>query len=158
MDFHASERKALGLALEENGLSYSDEIYSAFKECNKRLWLELEKQTITRTELFTTRFNYIFEKCGASPAGLDPLKVNADFIKTMSVNGVLLDGALDFIQKLRREVADSKIYIVSNGATINAKGRIASSGLGEFLDGVLSARKWEWQSPPKNFLTSSLTA
>ena len=151
MDFHASERKALGLVLEENGLSYSDEIYSAFKECNKRLWLELEKQTITRTELFTTRFNYIFEKCGASPAGLDPLKVNADFIKTMSVNGVLLDGALDFVQKLRREMVGSKIYIVSNGATINAKGRIASSGLGEFLDGVFVSEEMGVAKPAKEF-------
>ena len=151
LDFHASERKALELVLTANGFSYSDDIYSAFKECNKRLWLELEKNDITRTELFTNRFNYIFEKSGGGPAGLDPLAVNDEFIRTMSVNGVLLDGALEFIERLRRETADSKIYIVSNGATINAKGRIASTGLGKFLDGVFVSEDMGVAKPAKEF-------
>ena len=56
LDFHASEYKALGLVLTRNGLSFSEEIYQAFKATNKSLWLELEKGTITRTELFTKRF------------------------------------------------------------------------------------------------------
>ena len=43
LDFHASERKALGMVLRGNGLSFSEEIYQAFKACNKSLWLELEK-------------------------------------------------------------------------------------------------------------------
>ena len=63
LDFHASENKALGIVLESNGLSFSDEIYRAFKEYNKSLWLELEKGTITRTELFTKRFRYVFTLC-----------------------------------------------------------------------------------------------
>lgn len=53
LDFHASEYKALGIVLRANGLSFSDEIYRAFKAYNKSLWLELEKGTISRTELFT---------------------------------------------------------------------------------------------------------
>ena len=56
LDFHASEQKALGIVLRANGLPFSDEIYQAFKARNKSLWLELEKGTITRTELFTKRF------------------------------------------------------------------------------------------------------
>ena len=43
LDFHASEYKALGIVLTANGLSFSDEIYQAFKAYNKSLWLELEK-------------------------------------------------------------------------------------------------------------------
>ena len=35
LDFHASEYKALGIVLKSNGLSFSDEIYQAFKEYNK---------------------------------------------------------------------------------------------------------------------------
>ncbi|MBP3196674.1 MAG: YjjG family noncanonical pyrimidine nucleotidase [Butyrivibrio sp.] len=134
LDFHASEYKALGIVLEANGLSFSDEIYQAFKECNKTLWLELEKGNITRPELFTKRFRYIFEKCEGDSTGLDPLEVNSDFIRTMSVNGVLMDGALEFIKKVKDNIPDARIYIASNGATINAKGRMASTGLDKYID------------------------
>ena len=134
LDFHASEYKALGIVLKANDLSFSDEIYRAFKAYNKSLWLELEKGTISRTELFTKRFQDVFSRCEGETAGLDPLKVNDDFIRTMSVNGVLMDGALEFVRKAKESIADARIYIASNGATVNAKGRIASTGLDRYID------------------------
>ncbi len=134
LDFHASEHKALGIVLKANGLSFSEKIYQAFKDYNKSLWLELEKGTITRTELFTKRFQYVFAQCEGDSTNLDPLKINNDFIRTMSVNGVLLDGALDFVRKVKENISDSRIYIASNGATINAKGRIASTGLDKYIN------------------------
>ena len=134
LDFHASEYKALGIVLKSNGLSFSDEIYQAFKEYNKTLWLELEKGNITRPELFTKRFQYVFSQCEGDAAALDPLKINDDFIRTMSVNGVLMDGALELVRKVKESISDARIYIASNGATINAKGRIASTGLDRYID------------------------
>ena len=53
LDFHASERKALEIVVTKNGLKFTDEVYDHFKAKNKSLWLELEKGTINRTELFT---------------------------------------------------------------------------------------------------------
>ena len=136
LDFHASEYKALGIVLRANGLSFSDEIYRAFKAYNQSLWLELEKGNISRTELFSKRFMDVFSRCEGDASGLSPLKVNDDFIRTMSVNGVLMDGALEFVRKLRENIPDARIYIASNGATINAKGRIASTGLDRYIDGL----------------------
>ena len=136
LDFHASEYKALSIVLKANGLSFSDEIYRTFKAYNKSLWLELEKGTISRTELFTKRFQDVFSRCEGDTTGLDPLKVNDDFIRTMSVNGVLMDGALEFVEKVKRNIPDARIYIASNGATVNAKGRIASTGLDRYIDGL----------------------
>ena len=63
LDFHASEYKALGIVLRANGLSFSDEIYRAFKAYNQSLWLELEKGNISRTELFSKRFMDVFSRC-----------------------------------------------------------------------------------------------
>ena len=136
LDFHASEYKALGIVLRANGLSFSDEIYRAFKAYNKSLWLELEKGIISRTELFTKRFQDVFVRCKGDTAGLNPLKINDDFIRTMSVNGVLMDGALEFVKNVKETIADARIYIASNGATINAKGRIATTGLDRYIDGL----------------------
>ena len=136
LDFHASEYKALGIVLQKSGFPFSDGIYQAFKACNKSLWLELEKGTVSRTELFTKRFLYIFEQCSGSTQWPDLLEVNDDFIRTMSVNGVLMDGALEFVRKLKSGIPHARIFIASNGATVNAKGRIASTGLDRYIDGL----------------------
>ena len=136
LDFHASEYKALGIVLREHGLSFSDEIYQAFKAYNKSLWLELEKGTITREELFTKRFRDVFSRCAGDASGLNPLEVNDEFIRTMSVNGVLMHGALVFVKKVKEQIPYARIYIASNGATVNAKGRIASTGLERYIDDI----------------------
>lgn len=136
LDFHASEKIGLGIALRSHGLSFSDDIYRAFREYNKSLWLELEKGTITRRELFAKRFQKVFSLCEGNSEGLDPLAVNDEFVRAMSVNGVMLEGALDFLKRLRSAIPEAGIYIVTNGVTVNAKGRIASTGLGTFIDGL----------------------
>lgn len=134
LNFHASEHIALEKVIKANGLNYSDDIYHTFKAYNKSLWLELEKGSITREELFTLRFNDIISRCGGAGRGLDPLKINSEFIRTMSENGVLMEGSLEFVKRVKEEIPSSKIYIVSNGATINALGRIKSTGLDTYID------------------------
>ena len=136
LDFHASEHKALEIVLRAKGLHFSEEIYAAFKSYNKSLWLELEKGTISRRELFVKRFRDVILWSGGDSEKIDPLSINDEFIRTMSENGVLLDGALEFIKRVKEEIPDSRIYIVTNGATINAKGRIATTGLDRYIDGV----------------------
>lgn len=158
LDFHASEKIALGKVLTENGLSFSDDIYNSFKSCNKSLWGELEKGEITRTELFIKRFSYIFSLCTGDATGLDPLKVNSDFIVTMSKNGVLMDGALELVEKIKNEIEDSRIYIVSNGATINAKGRIASTGLDKYIDGLFVSEDMGVNKPASEYFDLVLQA
>ncbi|MBR6484890.1 MAG: hypothetical protein IKT14_07695, partial [Clostridiales bacterium] len=64
----------------------------------------------------------------------DPLTINDEFIYTMSQNGVLMDGALELVKRIKEEIPGARIYIVSNGATINALGRIRSTGLDKYLD------------------------
>ena len=45
-----------------------------------------------------------------------------------------MDGALEFVRKVKENIPDARIYIASNGATINAKGRMASTGLDRYIE------------------------
>ena len=146
LDFHASEHKALEIVITANGLKYTEDCYLHFKEYNKSLWLKLEKGLISRTELFMMRFTDLFDHCEGDHSELDPLKVNDEFIRTMSQNGILMEGALEFIEKIKTGIDGSRCYIVSNGATINAEGRIRSTGLDRFLDGIYVS---EWMGAAK---------
>ncbi len=151
LDFHASERKALEIVITSNGLRYTEECYDHFKAYNKSLWLELEKGTISRKELFIKRFNDIFEFCDAGHTDLDPLRVNEEFIYTMSQNGVLMEGAPDLLAKLKNSIRDARCYIVSNGATINAEGRIRSTGIDRYLEKVYVSEWMGAAKPSKKF-------
>ena len=151
LNFHASEHIALEKVIKANGLAYSDDTYNAFKAYNKSLWLELEKGTITREDLFTLRFNDIISRCGGDGSGLDPLKINSEFIRTMSENGVLMEGALEFVKKIKEEIPGSLIYIITNGATINAKGRIASTGLDKYIDDIFVSEDMGVTKPAVEF-------
>ncbi len=146
LNFHASEHKALEIVITKYGLDYTEDCYKHFKEYNKSLWLELEKGTITRKELFTRRFTSLIEYCGGDTTKIDPLKINDEFILTMSQNGVLMDGAMEFIRKLTEEINDARCYIVSNGATVNAEGRIRSTGLDKYLEKIYVS---EWMGVTK---------
>ena len=151
LDFHASEQRALEIVLTSNGLRYTEDCYTHFKKLNKALWLELERGDISRRELFIKRFTDIFEFCKGDRSKLDPLIVNDEFIYTMSQNGVLMVGALEFMIRLRAAISDARFYIISNGATINAEGRIRSTGLDEFFEKVYVSEWMGVTKPAKEF-------
>lgn len=136
LDFHASEQISLKIIMEKNYQVFKEEYYNFFKQVNKALWLEFEKGSISKNELFETRFRRLFEVCGCNTDKKDLLKINSDFIDCMSQNGVLMAGALEFLQKVIDHVPDARIYIITNGVTRNAMGRIASTGLKDYISKV----------------------
>ena len=151
LDFHASEKKALEIIVTKLGFRFSDDVYFHFKEYNKSLWLKLEKGTISRTELFTMRFGDLISYCKGDPSGFNLLEINDEFIYTMSVNGVLMEGALEFAKRIKDEINDSRIYIVSNGAVVNATGRIRSTGLDKYIDGIYISEALGVNKPSTEF-------
>lgn len=151
LNFHASEYIALKIIVTQNGFDFSDQLYEYFKTRNKELWLELEKEKITRSQLFETRFNLLFEKCGADTSKMDLLKINSDFIKEMARNGVLMDGALDFVKKLSSQIKNARIYIITNGAVVNAQGRLESTGLNQYIKETFVSEAMAYSKPSKEY-------
>ena len=151
LDFHASEYIGLKTVVEAEGYEFNDELYGYFKAKNKELWLELEKGTVSRTELFETRFRLLYERCGADTSKIDLLKRNSEFISTMAGNGVAMDGAEDLLKKIRDNIKNSKTYIITNGAQINAEGRIRSTGLDKLIDGLFVSETMGVNKPSKEY-------
>ena len=151
LNFHASEYIALKIIVTQNGFDFSDQLYEYFKARNKELWLDLEKQKITRNQLFETRFKLLFEKCGADTSKMELLKINNDFINEMARNGVLMDGALDFVKKLSSQIKNARIYIITNGAVVNAKGRLESTGLNQYIQATFVSEAMAYSKPSKEY-------
>lgn len=151
LDFHASEHIALKMIMERNHLVFKEEYYHFFKQVNKSLWLEFEKGNISKNELFERRFKRLFEECGCDTDGINLLNINSDFIDCMSQNGVLMTGALEFLQKIIDNVPDTRIYIITNGVTRNAMGRIASTGLKNYISNVFVSDSIGVSKPARSY-------
>lgn len=158
LDFHASEKTALGVVMRAQGQEFSQQRYDAFKQINKSLWLEFEKGEITKLQLFETRFRRLFELCGCDVESMDLAKINSDFIDAMAQNGVLMQGADAFLERLTRDIADARIYIVTNGVTRNAMGRIVSTGLDRFISEVFVSEKIGAAKPAREFFDAVVSA
>jgi len=158
LDFHASEHIALKMVMEENGQAFTEEHYNSFKNINKGLWIEFEKGIISKTELFATRFRRLFEECGCDTDEIDLLKINSDFIDHMSHNGVLMDGAIDFLKRIKQSVPDVRVYIITNGVTRNALGRIASTGLNEHICEVFVSDSIGISKPAREYFDHVISA
>lgn len=151
LDFHASEHIALKTIMEMNSQLFTEERYDSFRQINKKLWLEFEKGMISKAELFETRFKLLFEECGCNTDGMDLMKINNDFIDCMSQNGILMDGALDFLKKVVESVPDVRIYVITNGAARNAKGRIASTGLNDYICDLFVSESMGVSKPSREY-------
>ena len=158
LDFHASERLGVRFVLEQNGLEFTEELYQSFKQINKSLWLEFEKGSITKPELFVTRFRCLFDQCGCDTEKTDLERINSDFIDHMSHHGVLLDGALQLLDNIRQSIPDVRVYIITNGVTRNACGRIASTGLNEYLSDVFVSEQLGTSKPAREFFDAVIKA
>ena len=158
LDFHASERLALKAVMEAEHLTFTEERYAFFKQTNKALWLDFEKELISKPELFEERFRRLFEECGCSTDGLDLMGINSDFIDCMSRNGVLMEGASEFLNRLGAGLPKARIYIVTNGVERNAMGRINSTGLSEHLDGVFVSETMGTAKPAREYFEQVIKA
>ena len=158
LDFHASERLGVKFVMEQKGLEFTEELYQSFKQINKSLWLEFEKGEITKTQLFETRFRRLFELCGCDVDKMDLVQINSDFIDAMAKSGVLMQGADAFLERLTRDIADAGIYIVTNGVTRNAMGRIVSTGLDRFISEVFVSEEIGAAKPAREFFDTVVSA
>ena len=151
LDFHASERLSLKAVMEMNGQEFSEEHYDFFKRVNKDLWLEFEKGSISKPELFETRFGRLFEVCGCALTKEELLKINDDFIDHMSHHGVLMDGVTEFLERVLGEIGGARIYVVTNGVARNALGRIESTGLDKYICEVFVSERLGVSKPAAEF-------
>lgn len=158
LDFHASEKIALKAVMQAQGQEFSQQRYDVFKQINKSLWLEFEKGEITKTQLFETRFRRLFELCGCDVDKMDLAQINSDFIDAMAQNGVLMQGADAFLERLAGQIADAGIYIVTNGVTRNAMGRIVSTGLDRFISEVFVSEEIGAAKPATEFFDTVVSA
>lgn len=120
LDFQAAMRSAVTALAREFGVSApSDRLTEVFKAITDDLWGRLERNEITVSLLDGMRFSAFN---GAFGITADPLEVNARFVEEMKKTRNVIEGATEFLDRLRAR--GIKAYIITNGLSRIARERL----------------------------------
>lgn len=145
LDFGKAEDNAITKIFERYGIPLTDENKRRYVEFNKSLWKALEREEITREQLFAVRFTEFFRIMGVEADGV---KANAEFISYIAEGSFIIDGALETCRKLQENY---KMYLITNGSKKAQRGRLKGSPLTECFDGIFISEEIGFVKPKKEF-------
>lgn len=132
LDFAAAERAAFLQTLvrfSPEGDYDPDALYALYHRVNDELWKALERGETTREALKIDRFSRVFEESRVLRGDTAPAFA-AEYMKSLSHEGVLVPGALETCKRLSEKY---RLYIVTNGTSFVQHGRLDDSPISKYI-------------------------
>lgn len=144
-DFHKAEKIALTKTLVHFGIDPTEETLALYSTINAAHWKRLELGEISREEVKVGRYRELFETIGVE---CDPVKATAYYESMLAIGHYFMPGAPELLGELYRKY---RLYIVSNGTAKVQEGRIGSSGITKYMDGIFISQILGANKPDKQF-------
>lgn len=145
IDFGKCSRLAIKNGIESIGMQYDEIMFETFTRINDGLWLEIEKGTITKEQLYTSRWNIIFGELGID---FDSAEFESIFFNNLTQIAIPVDGAKETAEYL------SSKYILcaaSNGPYNQQVNRLKNSGMLEYFTDIFVSEDIGYSKPDKEF-------
>lgn len=144
-DFHKAEKIALTKTLVHFGIDPTEETLALYSTINATHWKRLELGEISREEVKVGRYRELFKTIGVES---DPVKATAYYESMLAIGHYFMPGAPELLEELYRKY---RLYIVSNGTAKVQEGRIGSSGIAKYMDGIFISQILGANKPDKQF-------
>lgn len=144
-DFHKAEKIALTKTLVHFGINPTEETLALYSTINAAHWKRLELGEISREEVKVGRYRELFKTIGVE---CDPVKATAYYESMLAIGHYFMPGAPELLEELYRKY---RLYIVSNGTAKVQEGRIGSSGIAKYMDGIFISQILGANKPDKQF-------
>ncbi len=144
-DFHKAEKIALTKTLVHFGIDPTEETLALYSTINAAHWKRLELGEISREEVKVGRYRELFKTIGVE---CDPVKATAYYESMLGIGHYFMPGAPELLGELYRKY---RLYIVSNGTAKVQEGRIGSSGIAKYMDGIFISQLLGANKPDKQF-------
>lgn len=144
-DFHKAEKIALTKTLVHFGIDPTEETLALYSTINAAHWKRLELGEISREEVKVGRYRELFKTIGIK---CDPVKATAYYESMLAIGHYFMPGAPELLEELYRKY---RLYIVSNGTAKVQEGRIGSSGIAKYMDGIFISQILGANKPDKQF-------
>ncbi len=144
-DFHKAEKIALTKTLVHFGIDPTEETLTLYSKINAAHWKRLELGEISREEVKVGRYRELFKTIGVE---CDPVKATAYYESMLAIGHYFMPGAPELLEELYGKY---RLYIVSNGTAKVQEGRIGSSGIAKYMDGIFISQILGANKPDKQF-------
>ena len=128
----------------------SDAMLAEYSTINRTYWQRLERGEITKQAVLEGRFQEFFSLHGLDPALAVPF--NAAYPAQSGRYSLLLPLCLETVQAVRGHVLQ---FAATNGTKIAQDRKLARSGLGALLDGVLISEEIGAEKPDPAFFAAA---
>lgn len=146
LDFERSEQEALRRILRKYGLLPTEEVEATYSKINRALWDAFARGEIDQDFLTAERFAALARVYNMS---WDARQVNRDYMSALGEEGWLLDGALDFCQRLHE--AGLTLAIATNGLPTAQRGRYVGTGLDQLIPHIFISMELGVAKPRPEF-------
>jgi len=146
LDFDVSETKAITQTLKDYDILSYNGIIESYKRNNLKAWKLFEKGGITRDDISTMRFKWVFSEFNIQ--GIDLNKINTTYWNYLAKQAYVIDGAEDF---LKHVYGKHNLYVVTNGTAFIQDSRFALSGLDKYFKSRYISENLNTRKPEKAF-------
>lgn len=145
LDFDKAEANALTKALGDAGMTVTEEMLSRYNKINLAQWKLLEQGRMTREEIKIRRFKLLFQEFDIKVSSQE---VARHYQIYLGQGHYFIEGAEEVLQKLSKKY---RIYLVTNGTLSVQRGRLKSSGIEKYLQGVFISEEIGYNKPSKEY-------
>lgn len=141
LDFDKAEANALTKALGDAGVTVTEGMRDRYNKINLAQWKLLEQGKVTREEVKIRRFKLLFQEFDIK---VSPQKAARYYQTYLGQGHYFIEGAEEVLQELSKKF---RIYLVTNGTLSVQRGRLKSSGIEKYLEGVFVSEEIGYNKP-----------
>ena len=146
-DFKATEKIALSMVFDRYGIPFTKENIETYHTGNRRLWDDYEKGLIRQEEIPGGRFKLLFEALGLTA---DTNEAGNYYSKQLGDHGIMIDGAVDFLERISND-GRFLSYLITNGIADIQWARFRGTGTTGYFKRVFISGEMGVQKPRKEF-------
>lgn len=145
LDFHKAEAIAVAKTFAALGIEPTEALICRYSQVNKLHWEMLERREITREQVLTGRFAYLFRERGIQA---DPVLCKQTYERFLSMGHYFMPGAEALLSYLSPKY---KLYLASNGSASVQAGRLRSAGILPYFSDVFISELLGANKPSREF-------
>lgn len=145
LDFHQSERRAIGKTLTAFGIEPTDEVCALYSRINKAQWERLERKELTREQVMLGRFATLFSELGIVG---DPKLCSDTYASNLAIGHYFLPGAEAALERLSKKY---QLFLASNGNAAVQDSRLKSANISRFFQDIFISQHLDADKPSVQF-------
>lgn len=146
LDFDKAESKAIYQTFKNFDLLKYDGIIESYKRNNLKAWKQFEQNIISRDDISTMRFDWVFSEFGIQ--GINTREINTIYWNYLALGDDVIDGAREFCEWACKE---NNMYVVTNGTAFIQNSRFKSSGMDKYFLKRYISENLNTRKPAKEF-------